>query len=90
MSSLLRTVSAKVCSPWNPVGAYTEVAGLSRGGGAEAIKSLTLKLCQLSSGSPSRVLTAEVRVLLHWGRSTHSAASIDTCHPVALVLLLKQ
>ena len=75
MSSLLRTVSAKVCSPWNPVGAYTEVAGLSRGGGAEAIKSLTLKLCQLSSGSPSRVLTAVDRVLLHWGKSTHSPAS---------------
>ena len=54
-------------------------------GGLKATKALTLELCQLSSVSPtlgvcrrtapSRVFTAEDRVLLHWGKSTHSPAS---------------
>ena len=108
MSSLLHTVSTKVCSPWDPASARTEVAELSRGshawaggsastarepwarvgdprGGLKANKTLTLRICQLSSGSPtvscsrtapSRVLTAEVRAHLHWEGAPTVSASI--------------
>ena len=82
MSSLLCTVSTKVCSPWEPASARTEVAELSRGshawaggsastarepwarvgdprGGLKANKTLTLRICQLSSGSPTVSCSAD-------------------------------